>query len=310
MSNIVINNRMISDQKIRTVDIQKVNLPFNVSKEQVSKLTNLLSKVRISLEQGINSLDIKDMNFGGISIKPQKPIENSRFTLKSTYVATIKSNIIEKVTIFYNKIKPQPENKIPVFNIAGETNLQQALREATAEIPLEEINKSLFPNDINKTTNPNMPVQPLTNNINEVNNSVLPNINTTEKQNVVLANSPYETNDIKMNSNILPNNNINQMQFVTNGVPNNQNMMPEQQNIKTNENNMINQNIPNNINPMMPQQLDNQVPQPMPLPETEIQNSKVKVKKLSGKVFTIPIVIIWLGLVLVGSIKLVTSILT
>lgn len=291
MSNIVINNRMISDQKIRSVDIQKVNLPFNVSKEQVSKLTNLLSKVRISLEQGINSLDIKDMNFGGISIKPPKSIENSRFTLKSTYVATIKSNIVEKVTIFYNKIKPQPENKIPVFNIAGETNLQQALREATAEIPLEEINKSLFPNDINKTTNPNMPVQPLTNNINEVNNSVLPNINTTEKQNVVLANSPYETNDIKMNSNILPNNNINQMQFVTNGVPNNQ-------------------NIPNNINPMMPQQLDNQVPQPMPLPETEIQNSKEKVKKLSGKVFTIPIVIIWLGLVLVGSIKLVTSILT
>lgn len=298
MSNVLINNRMINNQKIRSLDIQKVNLPFNVSKEQVNKLTTLLCKIQISLNKVPDNLEINSIQFNSTKIKPSKNIPNSKFTLKSTYVATIKSNVVEKVISFYQKLKPAIENKTPVFNISAETNLQQALREATTEIPIEEINKSLNTNVVNNT---NIPASPSVNPTNATNN--LPNNN--KKQDVVIANSPYEDNNIKMNSNVLPNNNVSQMQFVTGEPVNNQN------NIQTNTfNAMKGQYISNNQNVVMPQQLDNQVPQTMPLPENAPVQPNVKVKKLSGKVLTIPIVIIWLGLVLVGSIKLVTSILT
>ena len=70
----------------------------------------------------------------------------------------------------------------------------------------------------------------------------------------------------------------------------------------------------NTINNVEQQQVPNNLNTNIPLPETYEQavpvQPNVKVKKLKGNVLVIPIVIIWLGLVLVGTIKLVTSILT
>ena len=70
----------------------------------------------------------------------------------------------------------------------------------------------------------------------------------------------------------------------------------------------------NTINNVEQPQVPNNLNTSIPLPETHEQavpvQPNVKVKKLKGNVLVIPIVIIWLGLVLVGTIKLVTSILT
>ncbi len=338
MSSVVINNRMIGNQRIREIDIAKVNLPFNVSKNQVQKVIDLLSKISVSLEVDYDKLEIKSMSFSGLSLKGKRDIQNSNFTLQSTYVATIKSSIVTKVKAFYDKVKNIEHPQRPIINIGEETNLQQALREATAEIPLEEINKSLnnvnavnnIPNPNPQTTVPNleqqMPQQ--FNNPGFVNNGqvqapVQNSINNVPepepKTDVVLANSPYEENNIKMNSAVLPNNNDNNAQFVNNNAQvnngmNNQpmnNPIPQNQGIVNQMPNNSQNNMPNGVmtNGMMPQN-DNVVPQTMPYQENLPMQPNVKVKKLSGKVFTIPIVIIWLGLVLVGSIKLVTSILT
>ncbi len=338
MSSVVINNRMIGNQRIREIDIAKVNLPFNVSKYQVQKVIDLLSKISVSLEVDYDKLEIKSMSFSGLSLKGKRDIQNSNFTLQSTYVATIKSSIVTKVKAFYDKVKTIEHPQRPIINIGEETNLQQALREATAEIPLEEINKSLnnvnavnnIPNPNPQTTVPNleqqMPQQ--FNNPGFVNNGqvqapVQNSINNVPepepKTDVVLANSPYEENNIKMNSAVLPNNNDNNAQFVNNNAQvnngmNNQpmnNPIPQNQGIVNPMPNNSQNNMPNGVmtNGMMPQN-DNVVPQTMPYQENLPMQPNVKVKKLSGKVFTIPIVIIWLGLVLVGSIKLVTSILT
>lgn len=338
MSSVVINNRMIGNQRIREIDIAKVNLPFNVSKNQVQKVIDLLSKISVSLEVDYDKLEIKSMSFNGLSLKGKRDIQDSNFTLQNTYVATIKSSIVTKVKAFYDKVKTIEHPQRPIINIGEETNLQQALREATAEIPLEEINKSLnnvnavnnIPNPNPQTTVPNleqqMPQQ--FNNPGFVNNGqvqapVQNSINNVPepepKTDVVIANSPYEENNIKMNSAVLPNNNDNNAQFVNNNAQvnngmNNQpmnNPIPQNQGIVNPMPNNSQNNMPNGVmtNGMMPQN-DNVVPQTMPYQENLPMQPNVKVKKLSGKVFTIPIVIIWLGLVLVGSIKLVTSILT
>lgn len=329
MSSVVISNRMIGNQRIREIDIAKVNLPFNVSKNQVQKVIDLLSKISISLEVDYDKLEIKSMSFSGLSLKGKRDIQNSNFTLQSTYVATIKSSIVTKVKAFYDKVKTIEHPQRPIINIGEETNLQQALREATAEIPLEEINQSLNNvNVVNNNPNPQNAIPNLEqqipqqfNNQEFVNNSrvqvpvqnAINNVPSPEqKTDIVLANSPYEENNIKMNSAVLPNNNDNNAQVNnnTNNQPMN-NPIPQNQSIVNQMPNNFQNNMPNGVmtNGMTPQN-DNVVPQTMPYQENLPMQPNVKVKKLSGKIFTIPIVIIWLGLVLVGSIKLVTSILT
>ena len=329
MSSVVISNRMIGNQRIREIDIAKVNLPFNVSKNQVQKVIDLLSKISISLDVDYDKLEIKSMSFSGLSLKGKRDIQNSNFTLQSTYVATIKSSIVTKVKAFYDKVKTIEHPQRPIINIGEETNLQQALREATAEIPLEEINQSLNNvNVVNNNPNPQNAIPNLEqqipqqfNNQEFVNNSrvqvpvqnAINNVPSPEqKTDIVLANSPYEENNIKMNSAVLPNNNNNNAQV--NNNMNNQpmnNPIPQNQSIVNQMPNNFQNNMPNGVmtNGMTPQN-DNVVPQTMPYQEKLPMQPNVKVKKLSGKIFTIPIVIIWLGLVLVGSIKLVTSILT
>lgn len=328
MSSVVISNRMIGNQRIREIDIAKVNLPFNVSKNQVQKVIDLLSKISISLDVDYDKLEIKSMSFSGLSLKGKRDIQNSNFTLQSTYVATIKSSIVTKVKAFYDKVKTIEHPQRPIINIGEETNLQQALREATAEIPLEEINQSLNNvNVVNNNPNPQNAIPNLEqqipqqfNNQEFVNNSqaqvpvqnAINNVPSPEqKTDIVLANSPYEENNIKMNSAVLPNNNNNaQVNNNMNHQPMN-NPIPQNQSIVNQMPNNFQNNMPNGVmtNGMTPQN-DNVVPQTMPYQENLPMQPNVKVKKLSGKIFTIPIVIIWLGLVLVGSIKLVTSILT
>ena len=59
MTNVVISNRSIFNQRIVNIENNKVALPFNVTKEQTKKLSDLLSKVSITFLAELDKLNIK-----------------------------------------------------------------------------------------------------------------------------------------------------------------------------------------------------------------------------------------------------------
>lgn len=144
MANVVISNRSIFNQRIRSIENNKVLLPFNVSKNQIKKLVELLQKIQVTFLSDIDKLNIGNLTYGNIIVKPSSlQISNGRFTLSKTYVVTMKQNFIEKVKSFYDRIETSKTPERPVFSIGKETNLQEALAEATTEIDLSAINTTL-----------------------------------------------------------------------------------------------------------------------------------------------------------------------
>lgn len=241
MTEVLIEKRSIGNQKISSIEKQQVVLPFNITQLQVGQLKNLLDKTELKLNAQSDRLTISNLSFNGTQIKSiNKPIPNSNFRIQKAYVATIKSNIVDKVNSFYTKVVEPINSTIPTINIDKETNLQEALGEVTEEIDVTTINNAL-------------------------------NSKNTENSQI-LANDPYN---------------------VTTQPVNNIPETPQQ--IEQPANNVTMPNIQSEIT----------VPtENMPL------QPKVKIKKLNGYILAIPIVIIWLGAVLIGTIKLVTNILT
>ena len=299
MSNVVISNRSILDQRVNSIDKSKVNLPFNVTKSQIDKLMNLLQKVEIEFVNKIDKLEISKFIYGNIELKAAKDFVNNKFTLSKAYIVTMKQDYVSKVTEFYQRIIEEEKVERPVFDIGGETNLQQALKEATAEIDLSEL----------------------------------------QKTNVVLANSQMENKELQVNSSIMPNTiepikSVEQTPVVnleTAPVANPETTpVVEQQSIVNQQSTLTEQPktvaeqalIPEsqpivNQQPVLPSQTIEQ-PQMVQTPQDYIENSvmpeqpKVKRKIFSkrGNILVIPIIVLWLGLVLFGSIKIVTNILT
>ena len=143
MSNVVVSNKSLSDQRIGNIDSNKVLLPFNVTKEQVEKLKGILSKIDAIFSYDLDKLSISSMAYINSKFKDNnRDLSNCKFTLSNTYVATIKQSIVNKVKTFYDKII-KPQEQVPVFGISKETNLQEALNEATQEINLTELNAAL-----------------------------------------------------------------------------------------------------------------------------------------------------------------------
>lgn len=149
MSNVAISNRSIFNQKVGNIEQSKVLLPFNVTKEQENKLMELLSKIKVTFLAMEDKLHIKDLSYLGTNIKSaNKNLVNNKFTLSKTYVVTMKQSFISKMESFYEKIYVAAPQQIvaqerPTFSISNETNLQEALAEATAEIDLTAINKEV-----------------------------------------------------------------------------------------------------------------------------------------------------------------------
>ena len=282
MSNVVVSNKSLSDQRIGNIDSNKVLLPFNVTKEQVEKLKGILSKIDAIFFYNLDKLSISSMVYMNSKFKDNnRNLSNCKFTLSNTYVATIKQSIVNKVKTFYDKII-KPQEQVPVFGISKETNLQEALNEATQEINLTELNAAL-----NKPLPEEKPIenyqQVLANDATGVITTFGGDMNAKNELNQVVT---ERTNEAISNPTPEP-----QVQPAINPQPTFNTI-----------NNVEQPQVPNNLNTSMP------------LPETHEQavpvQPNVKVKKLKGNVLVIPIVIIWLGLVLVGTIKLVTSILT
>lgn len=286
MSNIVVSNKILLDQRIKNIDSNKVLLPFNVTKEQVEKLKGILSKIDAVFSYDIDKLSISNMKYIDSKIKDNnRDLSNCKFTLSNTYVATIKQSIVNKVKAFYDRII-KPQEQVPVFGISKETNLQEALNEATQEINLTELNAAL-----NKPLPEEKPIenyqQVLANDATGVITTFGGDMNAKNELNQVVT---ERTNEAISNPTPIP------VQPIVN------NSEPQVQPAFNTINTVEQQQVPNNLNTNIP------------LPETYEQavpvQPNVKVKKLKGNVLVIPIVIIWLGLVLVGTIKLVTSILT
>ena len=103
MSNVVISNRSIFNQRINNIDKNRVVLPFNVTKEQKDKLIKLLESTTIEFVNEIDRLEISKFIFGNIEVKSVRDIANSTFTLSKSYVATMKQNIISNVDAFLDK---------------------------------------------------------------------------------------------------------------------------------------------------------------------------------------------------------------
>ncbi len=273
MSNVVVSNRTILNQKLPSIDKSKVNLPFNVSKEQIKKLISLLSKAKIEFLVDIDKLEISKLSCNEFEIGAPRIIDNSKFTLAKSYVVTMKKTYIDKVMPFYQKVVGERKPERPIFDIKEETNLQQALKEATLELDLSALNLDA-------------PQQEHSEN----------------KTNVVLANSQVGQPEIKVDNSIMGTSSINQV--------------PQQENPITDQISTINpQPISIQETPVVNQQVQMQQPAMVNMPQStdssiNIEQPKVKVKKLRGNILIIPIIVIWLGLVLFGSIKLVTSILT
>lgn len=149
MSNVAISNRSIFNQKVGNIEQSKVLLPFNVTKEQENKLMELLLKIKVTFLAMEDKLHIKDLSYLGTNIKSaNKNLVNNKFTLSKTYVVTMKQSFISKMESFYEKIYVAAPQQIvaqerPTFSISNETNLQEALAEATAEIDLTAINKEV-----------------------------------------------------------------------------------------------------------------------------------------------------------------------
>lgn len=292
MSNVVVSNKSLSDQRIGNIDSNKVLLPFNVTKEQVEKLKGILSKIDAIFSYDLDKLSISSMAYMNSKFKDNnRDLSNCKFTLSNTYVATIKQSIVNKVKIFYDKII-KPQEQVPVFGISKETNLQEALNEATQEINLTELNAAL-----NKPLPEEKPIenyqQVLANDATGVITTFGGDMNAKNELNQVVT---ERTNEAISNPTPIP-----VQPIVNNPEPQVQPAINPQPTFNT-INNVEQQQVPNNLNTNIP------------LPETYEQavpvQPNVKVKKLKGNVLVIPIVIIWLGLVLVGTIKLVTSILT
>lgn len=292
MSNVVVSNKILSDQRIGNIDSNKVLLPFNVTKEQVEKLKGILSKIDAIFSYDLDKLSISNMTYINSRFKDNnRDLSNCKFTLSNTYVATIKQSIVNKVKAFYNKII-KPQEQVPVFGISKETNLQEALNEATQEINLTELNAAL-----NKPLPEEKPIenyqQVLANDATGVITTFGGDMNAKNELNQVVT---ERTNEAISNPTPIP-----VQPIVNNPEPQVQPIMNPQPAFNT-INNVEQPQVPNNLNTNIP------------LPETYEQavpvQPNVKVKKLKGNVLVIPIVIIWLGLVLVGTIKLVTSILT
>jgi len=238
MSNVVTNNQVISDQRVKNIDQSRVFLPTNVSKSKKDKLIDMFSKSRISFYVEQENLDIYDISYGNVNVHAIKGImAPSKMTLAKTYIVTMAKKFSETAGKFYEKVVPKKEPEAPIIDISGETNLQKALAEATMELDLNELNASL-------TQNKELPAEEI---------SIQPQI---------LANNPNSNNSIE--------------------TP------PEQ--IKINEETKLTSEQPQVIEP-----------------ET---NVKKLVKSKKGNVLVIPIIIIWLGLVLVGTIKAVTAIMS
>lgn len=292
MSNVVVSNKSLSDQRIGNIDSNKVLLPFNVNKEQVEKLKGILSKIDAIFSYDLDKLSISSMAYMNSKFKDNnRDLSNCKFTLSNTYVATIKQSIVNKVKTFYDKII-KPQEQVPVFGISKETNLQEALNEATQEINLTELNAAL-----NKPLPEEKPIenyqQVLANDATGVITTFGGDMNAKNELNQVVT---ERTNEAISNPTPIP-----VQPIVNNPEPQVQPAINPQPTFNT-INNVEQQQVPNNLNTNIP------------LPETYEQavpvQPNVKVKKLKGNVLVIPIVIIWLGLVLVGTIKLVTSILT
>ena len=291
MSNVVVSNKILSNQKIGNIDSNKVLLPFNVTKDQVEKLKGILSKIDAIFSYDLDKLSISSMTYANSKFKDNnRSLSNCKFTLSNTYVATIKQSIVNKVKVFYDRIIEIKE-QVPVFGISNETNLQEALNEATQEINLSELNAAL-----NKPLPEEKPIenyqQVLANDATGVITTFGGEMNAKNELNQVVTERTNEAVSEPTPMPIQP--------IMTNPEPVVQPTMNNQPQFNTMSNEQV--QVPNNLNTNIP------------LPETYEQavpvQPNVKVKKLKGNVLVIPIVIIWLGLVLVGTIKLVTSILT
>lgn len=278
MSNVVISNRSIFNQKVSKIEQGKVLLPFNVNKEQINKLKELLSKIKVTFLSEQDNLKIKELEYNNKKIKTNdKELNNCKFTLAKTYVVTMKQTFISKVKPFYDNIIKQQEPSRPVFNIGNETNLQQALAEATTEIDLKEINNAL---NIQTSTE----------------------IKTEEQTPQVLANNPLGETVIEKPVNLTPAStevekietpSVNNQENIVSTTPQEPQVTPTE--IQTNA--VAEQNpAVANANVVQPTQV--------------VEQPKVKVKKLKGSVLAVPIVVVWLGAVFYGTLKLVTSILT
>lgn len=274
MSNVVISNRSIFNQKVSKIEQGKVLLPFNVNKEQINKLKELLSKIKVTFLSEQDNLKIKELEYNNIKVKTtDKELNNCKFTLAKTYVVTMKQTFISKVKPFYDKIIKQQEPSRPVFNIGNETNLQQALAEATTEIDLKEINNALNIQTPTETKNEEQTPQVLANN--PLGETVIEN-----PVNLTPAPTEVETPVVNNQENVVP---------TTQQEP--QVAVVETQPTATEQNPIV-----ANANVVQPPQV--------------VEQPKVKVKKLKGSVLAVPIVVVWLGAVFYGTLKLVTSILT
>lgn len=246
MSNVVINNdKVISNHKTNSLEQSRVILPFHVNKNQISKLTGLLSKTKMTLYSEPDKLQINSLKYSGVRVNPAVAAiaPASKMTLAKTYIATIKKSISDTVSSFYSKIVEAKKEEVPVFGITQELNLQEAfklqqeaIQEATTEIDLTELNKVL-------NSEKKLPEE--------------------EKQ--VLSNSPLGEsiieNPVNLNTEVI--------------------------------------NVNNQTEASVQQATTAVVEQP-----------KTLVKSKKGNVLVVPVIVIWLGLVLFGTIKAVTAILS
>jgi len=285
MSSVVISNRNIFNQRIGSIEKNKVLLPFNVSKDQTKKLVDLLSKIKVTFSEEPDKLNIESLVYNNLDIKTSdRQLSNCRFTLSKTYVVTMKQSFISKVKAFYDRIEAPKLPERPVFNIGNETNLQQALEEATAEIDISTINASLA-------------------NAETIQNNIFVEPAPTPQ---VLANNPLGETVIENPVNL--NNNVEQVPVtpVAEQTPEVAKVEPQPTPVQPQPETV------NNIvqaQPVAPTQVAPEVATPT-MQETPVEEPKVKVKKLKGNVLAVPIVLIWLGAVFYGTLKLVTSILT
>lgn len=288
MTNVVISNRNIMNQRIKSIEQSKVLLPFNVRKEQASKLSLLLSKIMVKFSYEPDKLIISDLFYNGLTIRESKKnLSNCRFTLSKTYVVTMKQSFISKVKKFYDRIVETVIPPRPIFNIGNETNLQQALKEATVEIDLNAINAGL--NNIANGQNLNNAVQ--------------------EQPAQVLANNPLGETVIEnpINLNVAS-------EIVVESTPV---VTPTVSEVNQNSQEQLHSKVQETVNvPIQPVQPITVEPTAVPnqeivqYPQQEVEKTKKKVKKLKGNILAIPVIAIWLGAVFFGTLKLVTNILT
>lgn len=298
MSNVVISNKNLFDQRVYNIDSNKVLLPFNVTKENVLKLSGILNKIDALFSYDVDRLSISSMKYASSSFKENdRNLENCKFTLANAYVATVKRSITDKVKKFYDRVVI-PKVNVPVFEISKETNLQEALNEATQEINLTELNNALSDTKVLASE------RPIDNYTQVLANDATGNVTTFGGD----MNAKTELNQVVTDR---------VSQAMVNPTP-----VPAQ--VDNNLNNSVNTSVndsnvnvnTNNVNPIPSVNFDtinNEAVNSNVVLENEqntLDKPKVKVRKLKGNVLVIPIVIIWLALVLVGSVKLVTSILT